>query len=87
MPAVTKVHRGRTRSIQLQVLTWRKRMKRFKRLKKEISVWLLKKGFDKAQTQVWLKTPQEELKGKTPRQLLNPINIVRLHAWAKKALR
>jgi hypothetical protein len=87
MSTVTKVHRGRTRSIQLQVLKWRKRMKRFRSLKKDISLLLLKKGFDKAQTQAWLKTPQAELKGKTPRQLLNPINIRRLHTWANKVLR
>jgi hypothetical protein len=62
-------------------------MKRFRTLKKEITLLLLKKGFDKAQAKNWLHTPQEELKGKTPRQLLNPINIVRLHTWAKKALR
>lgn len=69
-----------------QIKLWRKRMRRFHTLKKEISLLLIKKGFDRERAQLWLKTPQEELKGKTPRELLNPINIVRLHLWARKAL-
>lgn len=69
-----------------QISLWRKRNKRFKALKKEISLILLKRGFDKVQTKNWLKEPQETLQGKTPRELLNPINIVRLHAWVRKTL-
>jgi hypothetical protein len=61
-------------------------MKRFQLLRKEISLLLLKKGFNRDMAQLWLKTPQEELGGKAPKELLNPINIVRLHAWCVKSL-
>lgn len=69
-----------------QIKRWRKRMKRFHLLKKEISLLLLKKGFNREMAQVWLRTPHEDLGGKAPRDFLNPVNISRLYAWVQKHL-
>jgi len=66
-----------------QILTWRKRAKRFTTLKKQLIELLCVSGFDKEKARVWLHTPRQELKGKTPKQLLVPIYMVRLVAFAK----
>jgi hypothetical protein len=65
---------------------WRKRIKRFQLLQKELTHFLLEKGFDKEKLNSWLRSPAAGLDGRCPRDLLNPISINTLVRYAKKSL-
>lgn len=76
---VTKVQYGRERTIQTQVVLWRKRNERFKKLKGLILDRVIA-GFngDSGAAFHWFNTPLPELKGKRPKDYFNPKNIQRL---------
>lgn len=85
---IIKTQRGRVRSIQPQVLLWRKRRKRFSLLKKKLLKLFQDRGYNAEQISAWLRTPHAALEGKPPRSLLNPtrmaflVRFVRKHAAA-----
>jgi hypothetical protein len=83
---IVKTKYGRVVEIQPQVLIWRRRMERYKRCKAEIAQILDNKGWDSAQIRAWLSSPIRALSNRTPKQLLNPRSIARLHSWVKKVL-
>lgn len=85
---LTKVHHGRTRQIQPQVLLWRRRMCRYNALRARLMRFLLEdKGLPPTTVAEWFKTPSEALQGKTPKSLLNPTNIQRLYQHARREFR
>lgn len=82
---LVRVHRGRTRHIQVQVKRWRKRMARYYPLRSKILDLVLTahKG-DATAAFDFLATPLPSLSGKTPRQLLKPATVQRLYLTLKR---
>lgn len=81
---ITKLKRGRLVTIYPEVRLWRKRMKRYKLLRKLLMERLLEKGWDKPKIKTWLSTPVRDLEDRCPKQLLNPRSIGRLYEYARK---
>jgi len=73
-----KVHRGRTRNIEPQVVRWRRRRAAFKALLCKLKANVLAKGWTTEQTAAFLTTPQASLNNRSPREVLNARNVFQL---------
>lgn len=84
---IVKIKHGRQCTIRLDVKAWRKKMRRFKKLKAEILGWLHATNWDNAKLAEWINTPVAELANRPPKALFTPDSIQVLRRWVKKYLR
>lgn len=79
---ITKSRGGHPYQVSKQVVLWRSRMRRFRKLYKQVLSRVLDwHGNDEAATEAWFKTPHAQLGGSAPKAFLNPKQIGKLHKW------
>jgi hypothetical protein len=79
-----KLRRGRKITVRRDVVEWRKRMKRWRRLKSEILALLASSGKSSEEIKAWFDTPHRDLDDRTPRALFNPKAVAVLHIVVRK---
>jgi hypothetical protein len=84
---LVKWKRGRLCTIRLDIKDWRRKMRRFNKLKGEVLAWLEATGWPPEQMQAWLSTPLPELRGRPPKAMFHPRRMGVLHSWTRKLLR
>lgn len=85
---ITKYRSGKPYEVDAQVLKWRKSMRRFRKLYREIlKTVLVWHNGDLSQTEAWFKAPNAQLGGATPKSFVNPKFCYRLWKWVHNEAR
>jgi len=84
---IVRVKHGRAIEIQPQVLLWRKRNERFKKLKAELVQIFGAKNMGPAEIKAWLNSPIPSLRNRAPKEMLNPYSIEQLLLYVRKTLK
>lgn len=84
---IVKIKHGRQCTIRLDVKQWRRKMRRFKKLKAEILSMLHAKNWSNEQLATWINTPVAELRNRSPKALFTPASIEVLYRWVRKDLK
>ena len=74
---IVRIHHGRVRTIQPEVLRWRKKMQLWETTKAKILACIAASGASPEEVKAWFATPHPELKGKTPKHHFAPGRHVR----------
>ena len=81
---VIKLKRGRQVCIRTDVVLWRRRNRRFVKLKAKILEWATKRGWGATELAAWSSTPEPKLRNRTPKELWNPNSIKVLWDYVRK---
>ena len=84
---IVKIKHGRQCTIRLDVKQWRKKMRRYKRVKAEILEWLHAANWDNERLATWINTPVAELANRPPKALFTPDSIQVLRTWVRRYLK
>lgn len=79
----TIIRKGKPVEIDDQILRWRRKMRRFRKLKLNLIGLLLDRLGSAKAVEAWLNTPLEGLSGAKPRQFVNPKQVTGLIKWVK----
>ena len=70
-----------------EILAWRRKMRKFERLKRQVLELLAGTGWSEADIESWLHTPKAGLRNRTPASYFKkPIGMTTLYNYAKKHL-
>lgn len=69
---IVRVHRGRSRTIRLDVLAWRKLMRRWKVMRVKILELIAASGATPEEVKEWFNTPHPSLRKRPPKALFHP---------------
>lgn len=85
---VLRVRNGRFIEVDVQVVRWQKRMRRFRRYQKLILHTVLQwHGGDAERAAIFLRAPHADLGNQSPKSFLNPQKVIQLYKWIKRLAR
>jgi hypothetical protein len=84
---IVRIRRGKAYTVRVDVIAWRRKMRRYNRLKAEILGVLASLNWSPEQVRAWSDTPVPELRNRPPKDLFEPKSIQVLYRWLKKTLR
>lgn len=81
---VIKLRRGKFIEVDIQVIRWQRRMRKFRKYQKLVFETILKwYAGDTDKSALFMRTPHPDLGGQSPRDFLNPKQILKLYKWIK----